>query len=178
MIVKKNVVPMPAFQLGTSCPLAEKLTAEGLLLPQADGAWRVKTRESMTEGELARDGDYIKFDSASMPYPTKKDWFEANHTRVEEGLYLQKVQPRKAWRAAEPVCPEVRFLLDRGLLQWDPEQGFGAELWGTWQTADRDAVVVLDRVEPDGQGGFTAVEFHLVAAEEFAVSYEVLGDTE
>ena len=173
----KKVIPMPAFQLGTVCPLAQKLMDRGFLLPLPDGFWRVKTREAMGEGELAKTGDYIKLDSTGMPYPTEKEWFEANHIQVEAGIYLQKAQKRKAWCADEPVSPEIRFLLDRGLLQWDPEdpqRTFQAQLWGTLQSAARDAVVVLDRVETDAKGTVREVEFHLVAGEEFDITYDVL----
>ena len=174
MIVVKKVVPMPAFQLGTACALADKLTAEGLLLPQADGMWRVKTREAMEEGELARTGDYIKLDSSGMPYPTEREWFEANHTRTEDGMYLQTAHPRKAWCSRELMCPEIRFLVEQNLLLWHPAEGFEAELWGTRQTAGPDAVVVLNRVETDSQGRIRAVDFHFVDADEFSRTYEVL----
>jgi hypothetical protein len=112
-----------------------------------------------------------------MPYPTKKDWFEANHTQVEKGMYQQKAHPRKAWCAAEPICPEVQFLLDRGLLLWEPEQGFQAQLWGTLQTVTADAVIILDNIHRDASDTLTEVEFHFVAKEEFDLTYEVLEST-
>lgn len=174
MIVIKKALPMPAFPLGTDCPLARQLTQAGLLLPLPEGYWRVTTRETRGEGELAKTGDYIKLDSTGMPYPTEKAWFEANHTRTAEGMYLQTPLPRKAWHAPEPVCPEIRFLLEQKLLHWDPQQGFGAQLWGTWQTAAPDAVVVLDGVETGSTGEIRGVEFHFVAAEEFVLTYDIL----
>lgn len=174
MVIVKKAVPMPAFQLGTACELADKLTAQGLLLPRADGTWRVKTREATEEGELAKTGDYVKLDSTGMPYPTEREWFEANHTRTEEGMYLQTAYPRKAWCSREPMCPEIRFLVEQGLLLWNPAKGFEAELWGARQTAGPDAVVVLNRVETDSQGRIQAVDFHFVAADEFTCTYEVL----
>ena len=176
MIVIKKAVPMPAAQLGGDSPLEKKLVENGLLIPVSDHLWRVKTREAMEEGELAATGDYVKLDSIGMPYPTKKDWFESNHTKVEEDVYLQKVHPLKAWSAAEPMCPEIRFLLDRELLEWIPKEGFRAELWGTMQSAGPDAIVILDRVDRSSAGSPENVEFHFVAAEEFPVSYDILTD--
>ena len=173
MVIKK-VMPVRAFQLGTVCAAAQALMDAGLLIQMPEGLWRVRTRETEAEGELARTGDYVKLDSIGMPYPTKKEWFEANHKQHDDGLYLQITTPRKAWSAAEQMIPEIRFLLDRGLLHWDRETGFGAHLWGAWQTAGADAVIVLDQVQADAMGELRQVEFHFVAAEEFAVTYEIL----
>lgn len=174
MIVIKKTVPMPAFQLGEDSLLEQQLIQSGLLLPLPNGMWRVKTREAKEEGELAKTGDYIKLDSAGMPYPTEKDWFEANHTKTADGMYLQIAHPRKAWCAEEPMCDEIRFLVNEDLLQWDRKTGFGANLWGTWQTADPDTVVVFDRVETDRLGHIVSVDFHFVAAGEFRKSYQVI----
>ena len=174
MIVIKKAIPMPAFQLGTSCPLEQELIKSQLLLPVQEGVWEVRTREAKTRGEIAKTGDYIKLDSAGMPYPVEKDWFEDTHTRTEEGLYLQKAAPKKAWSTEELMCPEIRFLVNEELLQWDRKTGFGAALWGTWQTAGPDAVIVFDRVVTGKDGSVREVEFHFVAAEEFDRSYEVL----
>ena len=91
-----------------------------------------------------------------------------------EGMYLQTPLPRKAWHTPEPVCPEIRFLQEQKLLHWDPQQGFGAQLWGTWQSAAPDAVVVLDGVETGSTGEIRGVEFHFVAAEEFVLTYDIL----
>lgn len=154
--------------------MERKLIEQGLLTPVGDNQWRVKTRETAGEGELAASGDYIKLDSIGMPYPNKKAWFEANHTMVGENLYLQKVQPRKAWHAMELLCPEIRFLLDRDMLWWSRKEGFRAVLWDTVQTAAPDAVLILDQVERDAEGCIQKVDFHFVAAEEFERTYEVL----
>lgn len=179
MIIIKKSVPARAFQLGNACSLEREFISRGLLLPLPEGLWRVKTRESPTEGELAKSGDYIKIDRSGMPYPTGKEWFEANHVPLKGGMYLQTATPRKAWQASEPVCPEIRFLLDQGLLRWNPEDQsctFQAYLWGTEQTAAGDAVVVLDRVETDSLRKIQTVEFHFVAKEEFQSAYDVLNN--
>lgn len=134
------------------------------------------TRETVGKGELAQAGDYIKLDTTGMPYPAERTWFEENHICREDGLYLQKVTPRKAWGMHELLCPEICFLLEHGLLEMDREQGFRAQLWGTVQTAAPGGIVVLDRVETDGCGEILTVDFHFVAEEEFAATYEILSE--
>ena len=174
MIVVKKAVPMRAFQLGTVCPIGQQLMDAQLLRPLPEGLWEVRTRETEGQGEIAKTGDYVKLDSIGMPYPVEKDWFEQNHTQTEDGLYLQKQQPRKAWCKEESMCEEMRFLLRHDILQWDRETGFGAQLWGTWQRADSDAVIVFDRVDTDAAGEIQQVAFHFVAGEEFRITYEIL----
>jgi hypothetical protein len=176
MIVIKKVVPMPAFQLGTPCAIAQKLMDAQLLLPLPEGVWEVRTREARQQGEIAQTGDYIKLDSIGMPYPVEKDWFESNHKQQEDGLYLQKAQPTKAWCTDELMCEEIRFLVNEDLLQWDRKTGFGAQLWGTWQTAGPDAVIVFDEVKTDCDGKIQQVDFHFVASDEFAATYEIISN--
>ena len=179
MLIIKKSLPVQAFQLGRSCCLEQQLIRSGHLLPLQDGLWRIKTREALTVGELVKTGDYIKIDRSGMPYPTEKDWFEANHTQLEENLYLQIAEPKIAWKGTHPIIPEIQFLLDRNLLIWtpgDPDQTFRAQLWGTLQTAAADAVVVLDRVETDHLEKIQAVEFHFVANDEFQTTYDILQD--
>lgn len=179
MIIKKSL-PVQAFQLGTACCLEQQFVQSGLLVPLQDGLWRIKTRESPEEGELVKTGDYIKLDRSGMPYPNERSWFEANHAQLEEHLYLQTAVPKTAWMSTQPMLPEIRFLLDRGLLIWapdDPEHAFRARLWGTMQTAAADAVVVLNRVETDGPGNIRAVEFHFIANDEFQATYDILQGT-
>lgn len=177
MLIIKKSLPVQAFQLGQSCCLAQQLISLGLLVPLQADLWRVKTREALAEGELAKTGDYIKIDRSGMPYPNAKVWFEVNHTQLEENLYLQTTEPKTAWKATHPMIQEIQFLLDHGLLIWmpnDPEQTFRAHLWGALQTAAADAVVVLDRVETDSLGNIQAVEFHFVANDEFQTTYDIL----
>ena len=176
MIVIKKVIPMPAFQLGTPCALAQKLMNAQLLLPLPEGLWEVRTREAALQGEIAKTGDYIKLDSIGMPYPVEKEWFEANHTRQEDGLYLQRPEPKRAWCKDEFMCEEIRFLVNEEMLQWDRKTGFGANLWGTWQTAESDAVVVFDEVRTNAQGKIQGVDFHFVAVDEFSSSSEILSE--
>jgi hypothetical protein len=156
--------------------MAQKLMDAQLLLPLPEGVWEVRSLEAMRQGEIARSGDYIKLDNSGMPYPTEKEWFEANHTKTEDGLYLQKPQPKKAWCTDELMCEEIRFLVNEDLLQWDRKTGFGANLWGTWQTAAPDAVIIFDEVHTDEAGHIQQVDFHFVAAKEFDSTYKVLSD--
>lgn len=173
MQIMKKPIPTQAFALGENTEAERELIRRGLLSEAGDGLWRLKTREALDEGELVRTGDYVKLDSAGMPYPVAKDWFEANHEPLREGWYLQKTAPRKAWNTAEPMCPEIRFLLDQELLRWK-NGTFSAFLWGTMQTAAEDAVIVLDAVTYAPDGTLTGVDFHFVAADEFDKTYDIL----
>ena len=158
----------------TYCVLEQKLIDAHLLLPLPQDLWEVRTREAEEQGEIAKTGDYIKLDSIGMPYPVKKEWFETNHTQLESGLYLQKQKSKKAWCMTEPMCEELRFLVNQEQLRWDRKTGFGAKLWGTWQTASSDAVIIFDEVHTDDDGQIQQVEFHFIAAEEFITTYEVI----
>ena len=173
MLVIKKPCPVQAFALGEQTAAELEFIRSGQLSPTEEGLWRLKTREAPVEGELVRCGDYIKLDSIGMPYPVEKNWFEANHEKLREGWYIQKTSPRKAWRSTMPIAPEIQFLLDNGLLHWQ-EHTFSAFLWGTMQTANEDAVIVLDAVDCTPDGTVTKVEFHFIAADEFEKVYDIL----
>lgn len=173
MRIIKKPIPTRAFALGANTEAERELILQGLLSEAGAGLWRLKTREALAEGELVKNGDYVKLDSAGMPYPVAKDWFEANHEPLREGWYLQKTAPRKAWNTTEPMCPEIRFLLDQELLTWK-NGAFSAFLWGTMQTAAEDAVIVIDAVSHAPDGTLAGVDFHFVAVDEFDKTYDIL----
>lgn len=173
MIIIKKPIPTRAFVLGMNIEMEQELICRGLLTEIGNGLWRLKTRETLDEGELVKTGDYVKLDSAGMPYPVAKDYFEINHELLREGWYLQKATLRKAWSAAQPMCPEIRFLLDQELLSWK-NGTFSAFLWGTMQNAAEDAVIVFNSVTRAPDGTLTGVDFHFVAADEFGKTYDIL----
>ena len=174
MLVIKRSNPVQAFQLGAGNALEQKYIQSGLIVCLDDGTWEIKTREALDQGEIARIGDYVKIDSIGMPYPTDQRWFEDNHTHLEGDWYQQKATPRLAWQEPQPHCPELQFLLERGLLTRTPENTFSAFLWNTWQTAAADAVIIFDNALRDAHETLTEVAFHFVAKEEFDQTYQVL----
>lgn len=176
MYVRKKSFPVQAFRLGEQTEQEQQLRLRNQLLQDADGLWRLRNLEAPEEGELVSMGDYIKLDTEGRPYPNKKDWFEANHTHIEGNWYRQIPVTKTAWCTTEPLCPQMQFLLDRGLLTWrkdDVDQTFSALLWGTRQSAPEDAVILFDRIEY-ADHTLQAVEFHFIAREEFLKTYDVL----
>ncbi len=179
MVGYKKSFPTRACCLGQGSDLEQELCAKGALRRTKPGQWEVLTREATVQGEVAMDGDYVKLDTAGMPYPVKQDFFLCNHVHQADGTYLQKSRPRRMWCRDEELCRELQFLLQRGLLEYRPEQpeaAFRAFLFGTWQTAAADAVIVFDAVAHDADGEFDRVEFHFVARDEFEKTYRYWPD--
>ena len=85
------------------------------------------------------------------------------------------------WCRDEEPCRELQFLLDEELLEYRPaqaEQAFRAFLFGTWQTAPADAVIIFDAVRYDADGQLDRVDFHFVAQDEFEKTYHFWPDPE
>ncbi len=176
MYIKKKSTLVRAYRLGAGSDTERNLIACGALRKEADGTYKVFSREAPHHGQTARPGDYVKLDSGGFPYPNEAAWFEENHTHLDGDRYLQRSPVKEAWFIDETPSAAAAFLLENDLLQLnqhDPDHFFGAHLWGTYQTAPRDAVVVFDRIVREN-GTVTAVDFHFIVAKEFAVSYEVV----
>ena len=174
MVGYKRAIPVQACCLGQGDGLERELCEKGLLRKLADGNWEVLTREAQMQGERAEDGDYVKLDADGMPYPVKQAYFTANHVRQADGRYLQKGRPLRMWCREEEPCAELQFLLDQGLLEHTPhrpEAAYRAFLFGTWQTAAADAVIVFDAVRYNADGELDQVEFHFVARDVFERTY-------
>ena len=114
MFVEKIPVSQVAFCLGQGDPLEARLLQQGLLKHTAPGLWEVLTREAQAQGEVARDGDFIKLDSIGMPYPVEAAFFLPRHTRQPDGRYLQTPRVLQAWRQEEPMGHEMLYLLETG----------------------------------------------------------------
>lgn len=176
MYVKKKSTLVRAYCLGDNTATEKNLLAAGLLRRNPDGTYAVFSQEAPTRGQIAQPGDYIKIDSTGAPYPNERAWFLQNHTPLGENRFLQKSPLLEAWTIHETPSDAAVFLLENDLLQLRPADEahfFGAQLWGAYQTAPRDAVVIFDRITREN-GTVTAVDFHFIVAEEFALSYEVV----
>ena len=177
MKIIKIARELEAWELGAGTDTEKILLDQGKLRRLPDGSYLVFSRETDTQGQQARPGDYIKIDSAGFPYPNDREYFLANHTHLGGCQYRQKTPVLEAWTREEPMPPAVRFLLDTGRLRIDeqaPAHYFRAFLWGAELFAARDAVVVLDQVTRDGNGQITGVDFHFIARKEFEITHKIV----
>lgn len=175
--VKKYPQRLRACRLGENAPLEQELRRRGLLRSRADGTYELFTRETAGAGQVVSPGDYVKLDTIGMPYCNDPVYFRQNHTHLEGEWYLQTSPQVLAWRLDLPMAPPIRFLTETGRLQIrpeDPDHTFTAFLWGTWQTAAADGVIILRRIVYGNDGEITDAEFHMVAGDEFRKTYEIL----
>ncbi len=167
-----------ACRLGEPGGLIEQLMREGRIVERESGIFEVFSREAAdSRGEIAYMGDYIKVDSAGMPYPNKKDFFEKNHRYLGEDKYEQSPALLDAWADGEDMCEEVEFLIaEKGLAinKSDENKYYTAPLWGTILSAAKDAVIIFYRVERDEKGVIQDIDFNFVQREEFDKTYSIL----
>lgn len=177
MYIIKTATELDAYRLGSGTTMEQKLLREGKLNKLPDGSYLVFSRETDAQGQVAQPGDYIKVDSAGFPYPNRRAYFESCHTHLGGTRYRQQASPLNAWTVSEPMCPEIAFLLERGLLRMDEtdeDHYFRAFLWGAELFAARDAVIVFDQVTRDENGTVTDVQFHFLAWAEFLITYRIV----
>lgn len=174
-VIKKQGKKTKAWALGARSEMEKKLIAEGKIVVKDDGSYELFSQEANSgSGEVAQAGDYFKVDNAGYPYPNGKDWFEANHKHIEGEDYEQLPKELEAWEISEVISPVMMFLLQSGKLKIDfsnEKEFFGAELWGSWLTAAKDAVIVFYGVTKDEAGNITDADFNFVARSEFEQTY-------
>lgn len=169
-----------AYRLGDNSPVVEGLMAEGEILQRADGSFEVFSREAKENtGERAHSGDYIKLDSEGCPYPNSAEYFENNHRHLAADFFEQQSPAVEVWMCGEPMCPEIRYLMENRHLSFhddEPERYFQAPLWGTRLSAAKDAVIIFYRIVRDESGQITDVDYNFVAGDEFERTYEILSE--
>ena len=174
-VIKKEGKHIHAYQLGSESPVLAKLVAEGQIVKRQDGSYEVFSREAINgTGQIAKEGDFIKFDSEGYPYPNDAAFFIENHRQIEGDEYEQFPKPLEAWSLAEEETDVIRFLKEhKGLVicPEDPERYFTAPLWRTLESAASNAVIVFYRVERDENGSILDADFNFVARVEFEKSY-------
>ena len=172
-VIKNTGKMVQAWELGADSEMERKLIEEGKIVREGD-EYELFSQESKSgSGELARTGDFFKVDKAGFPYPNARDWFLENHCHVETDTWEQLPKALLAWEATEEITPEVQFLIENKGLKLDadnPEQYFGAELWGAWLTAASDAVLIFYSVSYE-EGKVVDADFNFVARSEFEASY-------
>lgn len=180
-VMKKQGKTVKAYCLGTESPEIVRLIREGKIISLGSGFYELMSQEAVTgdsgHGELAKAGDFVKLDSAGFPYPNDRDFFIANHRHISGDNYEQIPKPLFAWTIEEPMCPEIEFLLRENRLQIQEEyqnKCFSAILWGTLESAAKDAVVVFYDVTKDSKGSICDISFNFVARDEFEKTYNVI----
>lgn len=179
--VIKKPIRLNAYRLGEQHPVIDRLISEGKLTPLEDGTFEIVTRESDAgvsgKGEIARKGDYIKFDAGGFPYPNGAEFFQQSHRRLGENEYEQISKPLKAWDVREPMCEEIQFLIEhKGLVisEADEQRYFTAPLWGTVESAAKDSVIIFYSIERDESGKIADASFNFVVRCEFDKTYEII----
>lgn len=175
---KKKSAIIQAWQLGRNTAMEQKMIEKGKIKLRDDGRYELFSQEATGEvGQIASAGDYFKVDPPDCPYPNEKGMFERKHRHIEGDWYEQITEPVQIWTVEDPECEEIRFLKASGQLQIHsdvPERYFSAKLWGTEETATRDAVIVFYSVERNGLGTIHSIDFNFVAREYFERMYELL----
>ena len=176
LVQKKDRNKVKAYRLGDDHIVIRELMEKGLLKKMEAPFWRVISQEA-TEGEVARDGDYIKIDSKGYPYPNEKHFFENNHKKIGGDEYEQIPKPLLAWNIEEPECAEIQFLKEyKGLVinSENEEAYYKAPLWGDVLTAAKDAEIVFYHVSYNEHKQVLDADFNFVARDEFDHTYDVL----
>lgn len=184
-VIKNKGKIVEAWELGTGSEMERKLIAADKI--RFNEEYELRSQEVKPEilerdgqkkeiwhGEKACAGDFFKVDKAGFPYPNRREWFLANHRRLEGDTWEQLPKPLMAWEVTEEMTPEVQFLIDNKGLKLSPdtpEQYFGAELWGAWLSAASDAVLVFYSVTRDENGVILDADFNFVARKEFEATY-------
>ena len=175
MALKKGTI-QKACRLGEESPLLRQLLQEKKIVPVSSGTYQVFSVETDgVRGQIAYDGDFVKMDIEGNVYPNAAEFFLSKHTQIGEDTYMQKPQQLPAWDAAEPMCDEIAFLIEKKNLVIDRlsrDRYFSAPLWGTMLYAAHDAVIVFYSITRDEDGTITDASFNFVERGIFEKTYE------
>ena len=180
-VIKKHGKIVRAYRLGQPHPVLDELMSKKQIIDLRNGTYEVFSQEAVKggtgHGQLAEAGDWIRIDGDGYPYPSRDDWFRENLRHCEGDDYEQIPKPLKAWTADQPMCPEVRFLVEqKGLIldETKPNQYFNAILWGTRESAEKNAVLVFYDISRDEAGNVIDADFNFVGRAEFDRTYHIL----
>ena len=167
-----------AWELGAGSATEQEMIRCGKIVARPGGIFEIFSREAAGKtGQVAAAGDFFKVDDYGFPHPWKRAAFLQQHLFLEGDWYQEAARRVKIWRLADPVCEEIRFLLDHDILRIkpdDPERCFTALIWGTEETAASDAVVVIFDADRDTEGRVTGVHFNFVEIGYFNKHYRVI----
>ncbi len=167
-----------AWELGAGSGMEQEMIRCGRIVSRPGGIYEIFSREATGKtGQIAAAGDFFKVDDYGFPHPWRRAAFLQQHQPLDGDWYQEAARQVKIWRLSDPVCEEIRFLLDRGILRVDPDQPhrcFSALIWGTEETAASDAVVVIFDADRDPEGRVTGVNFNFVEIGYFNKHYRVI----
>ena len=180
-LMKNSGKKVNAYELGANTPMEDMMLREGKIVLE-DGVYYLRSTEVVnagTKGQEAHAGDFFKVDGEGNPYPNGRDWFLEHHKIIDapNGVYEQIPQPNEAWFVGEPVTDAVQFAVDHELVKLDPEnpeQFFGAHLWGEWLTAPSTAALMFYSISRNRVGIVTAVDFNFVIESEIQQNYHIV----
>ena len=167
-----------AWELGAGSVTEQEMIRCRKIVPRPGGIYEIFSREATGKtGQIASAGDFFKVDNYGFPHPWRKAAFLQQHQFLEGDWYQEAARRVKIWRLSDPVCEEIRFLLNRGILRIDPDNPdrcFTALIWGTEETAASDAVVVIFDTARGAEGCITGVNFNFVEIGYFNKHYRVI----
>lgn len=178
-VIKKKGIVRKAYKLGDNNAVLSELIKEGKIVPVYGGEkYEVFSQEAVNggsgSGQIANKGDWIKIDSANCPYPNERVEFEKNHKHIAGDEYEEIPQELNAWSAEEPISEEIAFLIrEKGLVldEGNPQRYFTAPLWGTIESADKDAVLIFYNISYDENGRIKDASFNFIEKTEFEMKY-------
>lgn len=180
-IKKKHGKVVKAYRLGEPRADLAQLIADKRIIDLKDGSFEVFSQEAVKSesghGQVAYAGDWVRLDGAGFPYPSKNEWFQENMRHIDGDDYEQILKELVGWTADMDLCPEVEFLIREKGLKLDEgnfDQYFRANLWGTLEAADRNAVLVFYSINYDSDGTVMDAEFNFVEKTEFDRTYDVI----
>ena len=167
-----------AWELGAGSVMEQEMIRCRKIVPRPGGIYEIFSREATGKtGQIASAGDFFKVDNYGFPHPWRKAAFLQQHQFLEGDWYQEAARRVKIWRLSDPVCEEIRFLLNRGILRIDPDNPdrcFTALIWGTEETAASDAVVVIFDTDRGAEGCIPGVNFNFVEIGYFNKHYRVI----
>ena len=174
----KEASRIQAWELGAGSAMEQEMIRRGKIVVRPGGIYEIFSREATRKtGQIAAAGDFFKVDDYGFPHPWRRTAFLQQHQPLGKDWYQEAARRVKIWRLADPVCEEIRFLLDRGILRIDPDDPkrcLSALIWGTEETAASDAVVVIFDTDRDAEGRVTGVHFNFVEIGYFNKHYRVI----
>ena len=172
---KKTNVCVKAFELGAGSEFEQELIDRGQIIKH-DDHYEIYSAESTNKGEVAKDGDFVKFDQADNPYPNSRERFLKHHRHIKDYHYEQFPVILWSLKYGDDEDEVIKYLLDNGKLTINPYSEkcfYQAELWGTVLSAKKDDIILVYDVKKDGEI-ILDVDFNLIDKDEFDKTYEYI----
>lgn len=173
--VRKSNVRVTAFELGLETKLEKELIDSGMIVKH-QGYYEIYSKETKEDGEIAKDGDFVKVDKSKKPYPNGRDRFLSHHKHIGGYNYIQFPQEILSWTYDDDQNDVIDYLLSTGKLKINKDsfdKFYQAELWGTTLWAKKTDIVLIYDVKL-GKDQIEDVDFNLIDKQEFDKTYEYI----